>query len=125
MKAELQEKLVDKYPSLFIYLTEHGSGDLLLPICFGLEVGDGWYDLLDGLFAAMVQLGEDVRLTQVKEKFGRLRVYIDGGSDAVHDLIDEHEVLSGEICEVCGKSGWLHGTNWLMVRCEECYKEGR
>jgi hypothetical protein len=44
MKSELQEKLFSKYPKIF--------GDRTKPMtetcmCWGLEVGDGWYDLID------------------------------------------------------------------------------
>jgi hypothetical protein len=44
MKTELQEKLFSKYPKIF--------GDRTKPMtetcmCWGLEVGDGWYDLID------------------------------------------------------------------------------
>jgi hypothetical protein len=44
MKTELQEKIFNKYPKMF--------GDRTKPMtetcmCWGLEVGDGWYDLID------------------------------------------------------------------------------
>jgi hypothetical protein len=50
MKTELQEKLFSKYPKIF--------GDRTKPMtetcmCWGLEVGDGWYDLIDVLCEAL------------------------------------------------------------------------
>jgi hypothetical protein len=50
MKAELQEKLFSKYPKMF--------GDRTKPMnetcmCWGLEVGDGWYNLIDTLCEAL------------------------------------------------------------------------
>jgi len=50
MKKELEQKLFEKYPKIF--------GDRTKPItetcmCWGLEVGDGWYDLIDILCEAL------------------------------------------------------------------------
>jgi len=64
MKTELQRKLLDKYPQFFttdkkIYIGEKPMkeevGELLkqkemiIPIQFGFECGDGWYVILDTL----------------------------------------------------------------------------
>ena len=50
MKAELQRKIFEKYPKIF--------GDRTKPMtetcmCWGLEVGDGWYNLIDILCEAL------------------------------------------------------------------------
>ena len=50
MKTELEQKLFEKYPKIF--------GDRTKPktetcMCWGLEVGDGWYDLIDILCEAL------------------------------------------------------------------------
>ena len=50
MKPELQQKIFDKYPKIF--------GDRTKPMtetcmCWGLEVGDGWYNLIDTLCEAL------------------------------------------------------------------------
>ena len=125
MKAELQEKLFKKYPTLFELRKSEYNIRTLIPIVFGLEVGDGWYDLLDELFGKMVELDDSVKLTQVKEKFGALRVYIGGSVNEMFDLIDEYEEKSSHICDLCGKEGKLGGDGWLRTLCEDCInKEG-
>lgn len=50
MNSELEQKIFDKYPKIF--------GDRTKPMnetcmCWGLEVGDGWYDLIDVLCEAL------------------------------------------------------------------------
>ena len=120
MKAELQEKLFKKYPSLFEYRKPEYNKKYLIPIVFGLEVGDGWYGLLDELFGKMVGLDKKVRLTQVKEKFGGLRAYIDGGVDGMFELIEEYEEKSINICEICGKRGKRVDDGWFRTLCEDC-----
>jgi len=101
MKQELQEKIFNKYPKIF--------GDRTKPMtetcmCWGLDVGDGWYNLIDTLCEALtytyttsIEVDEEdgkrlgikpysdsyyftveppqVIATQVKEKYGTLRFY--------------------------------------------------
>lgn len=57
--------------------------------------------------------------TQVKEKFGGLRFYIDGGNDEHYALINFAELLSYNTCEVCGKPGKANRNGWITTRCNE------
>lgn len=57
--------------------------------------------------------------SQVKEKFGGLRFYIDGGDDTHYALINFAESLSYNTCEVCGKSGKANRDGWITTRCNE------
>lgn len=56
---------------------------------------------------------------QVKEKFGTLRFYYDGGDDYVLGVVNMAESLSACTCEVCGNHGKITGNGWLSVRCVE------
>lgn len=57
--------------------------------------------------------------TQVKEKYGTLRFYINGGTDKQYALIDFAEMMSGTTCEVCGKPGKQSKGGWVVTRCKE------
>jgi hypothetical protein len=50
MKAELQQKIFDKYPKIFGDRTKPKTESCMF---WGLEVGDGWYDLIDTLCEAL------------------------------------------------------------------------
>ena len=55
MKAELQNKLYEKYPKIF------GQKDLPMTqtaMCWGIACGDGWYNIIDTL-CAHIQLEVD------------------------------------------------------------------
>ncbi|WP_167631594.1 hypothetical protein [Mariprofundus ferrooxydans] len=83
-----------------------------------------WFRIIEQLSADImrlaVQSGTDVpEVRQVKEKFGGLRFYIDGGSQAIYDRIDEAEELSFHVCEVCGKVGKIRRGGWIRTLCEE------
>lgn len=83
------------------------------------EQGDGW----EGILAPILEEADrvDATITQVKEKFGRMRVYFDPGNadtDKLEDMIDQAERDSGTICELCGKPGKLMTTgSWLKTLC--------
>ena len=92
------------------------------PILFGegkfvsLWVGEGWFEILwnlcvslEGIAKARIAEGHaPLRVVQVKEKYGSLRMYVDGGTDEVEDMIDAAEAKSETICEVCGAPGSIH-----------------
>lgn len=49
----------------------------------------------------------EVKIEQIKEKFGGLRFYIDGGDKEVQGMISFAEYLCGQTCEVSGEKGEL------------------
>lgn len=85
------------------------------------EHGNGWESLLAPIIAEADRCGAE--LSQVKEKFGRLRVYFHPGqadTDVLEELIDQAERESGRICEMCGKPGVLMTTgSWLKTLCAD------
>ena len=56
---------------------------------------------------------------QVKEKFGGLRFYVDGGDDVVYGMIQMAESLSTVTCEECGKPGIQRSGGWIRTLCDE------
>jgi len=103
---------------------------------FGFEVGDGWYDLIDRALNKLEPIAIAANkkyqaefdcsfvLSQVKEKFGQLRVYTSFHEDDAQDVINDAESESAKICEVCGKPGRIVGKGWWSVRCTECSPNG-
>lgn len=57
-------------------------------------------------------------LRQVKEKFGGLRFYMDGGTPRMQNYVEFAEFLSTDTCETCGAPGELRSGGWLKVRCD-------
>ena len=129
MKQELQDKLFEKYPKIF------AQKDLPMDqtsMCWGITTGDGWYNIIDTLCQCIQthvkhniqkdQIAEqEVIATQVKEKFGGLRFYYDGGDDVVEGLVWMAQALSHHICEECGNPGTPTKTGWVLTtRCRGC-----
>lgn len=92
--------------------------------CDFFDVQVGWYPLIKNLIDELITLGWDKKVTQVKEKFGGLRFYINGGSDEIYNKITEAEKLSHETCELCGKKGELRTKiRWFTTLCDEHYEQ--
>lgn len=84
----------------------------------------GWYSLIHSLISDLIELGWDKQITQVKEKFGGLRFYINSGSEEIYNRIMEAENESYNICETCGINGKIRtDIGWFRTLCEEHYME--
>ncbi|HYD54120.1 MAG TPA: hypothetical protein VEA99_15905 [Gemmatimonadaceae bacterium] len=83
------------------------------------SVGPGWADLVRRSHALAMIAG--VRVIQVKEKFGGLRVYTEPSTRELSDTLEEIEAESFTVCESCGAPGdRLRVRRWWMVRCPRC-----
>ena len=69
------------------------------------------------------ELVEQVVATQIKEKFGTLRFYYDGGDDYIHGLDSMAASMTSRICEECGKPGKIREGGWLKTLCDEHAQE--
>lgn len=134
MTPELDQKLCASYPKIFVNRDNKGAHH---PIAWGIECGDGWYQLLDVLCRNIQHhidwksksLGpeesEDLQpvAMQVKEKFGGLRFYCSGGDDTTEGMIRFAESFSFKVCESCGNAGSKHGTGWIFTLCDSCWEK--
>ncbi len=85
-----------------------------------ISCDDGWLDLIEDLIKELIDAGWNKEITQIKEKFGGLRFYINEGSDEIFDIIRKYEEKSYIICEICGKPGKLIKNNgWYKTVCEQ------
>lgn len=123
------DQLFEKYKHLFQY---EGKNH---PAFYGISCGDGWYWLLETLLERIDthiknsnrRENPDERITgfqiaQVKEKFGGLRFYSDGGDSYIDGLVSFAEDLSYNTCETCGTNQELGQTiGWISVICKKCY----
>lgn len=98
------------------------SKDFSEDAIFGFECNDGWADVIEATLWLVQQRAEvsalDVKVTQVKEKFGQLRIYHRGGDESIGAAFEIAELLSGSVCEMCGMPGGaICIDGWLQTRC--------
>jgi len=140
MSPEKTKQLYDKYPEIF---KQKDLDMRQTSMCWGFSCGDGWFILIDEL-CSMIQahienenwsisykkekgkLPEDapmfpqIEATQVKEKYGGLRFYVNHYDDYIRGLISMAETLSYKTCEDCGNPGKTNHDGWIITLCDPC-----
>ena len=86
---------------------------------FYIECGLGWAKLYEPLIELCKK--ENVKILQIKEKFGGLRFYVGKAPDKIYKAIDKAEKKSYKTCERCGNAAKLStsGAYWYTL-CERC-----
>ena len=62
---------------------------------------------------------EWIRIQQIKEKFGGLRFYYDGGDAEVSGMVRMAEAWADRSCEECGNKGVRRSGGWIRTLCDE------
>ena len=146
MKQELDQLLCEKYPKLMV---NRNKPMIETCKCWGFECGDGWFNIIDRLMGNIqhhidwkekqrnwainfnsTASPEDMRpvpesipqvtLDQVKEKFGTLRFYYQGGDDYISGMVSLAESMTAVTCENCGNPGSCRGGGWVHTYCTPC-----
>lgn len=60
-----------------------------------------------------------IRVAQIKEKFGGLRFYYDGGDNEISGMVRMAESWAARSCETCGNVGKQRGGGWIRTLCDE------
>lgn len=122
MTPELEETLLKRYPKLFGSTQDDGT---IVTQLWGFEHHDGWFGILDALCQSIQKRVDStqqtqVRIRQVKEKFGELRFYYTHGDEFIKEAVETAEALSLQTCEECGRSGkQMNVKGWVITRCSE------
>lgn len=113
MRPSLERALIADFP---VFFTESGLTARQSCMGRGIACGDGWEPLIRRVAAAAEMIRERrgvvIHATQVKQKFGALRIYheIAGTYDRdprFSSIVTAAAAISTRICEVCGQPGRL------------------
>jgi hypothetical protein len=66
---------------------------------------------------------EPIKITQIKQKFGTLRFYINSHNKKIQNYITFAEKISAVTCEICGAPGTLSESGFSKARCKKHKKE--
>jgi hypothetical protein len=105
----------------------------------GFAISQGWWPIIESLCANIQShidwkneqrdkyqrgLGcEQVVVAQIKEKFGGLRFYYDGGDDTISGMVRMAEAWADKSCETCGAPGKRRGGGWVRTLCDHHEEE--
>jgi hypothetical protein len=114
------EPLRQKYPTLFSQLQY-------------IDCQDGWFPLIEDLCEAIQrytrshvpdELKDQLCFTQIKQKFGELRVHMNHWNDYIQGAISMAEGYSIRVCEKCGEKGQTYNIrNWITTLCPKHHEE--
>lgn len=98
----------------------------------GVCTGAGWWPIIETLCANIQSYTDwqnknhekhpvvpQVVVAQIKEKFGGLRFYYDGGDDKIQGMVTMAEAWAGHHCETCGNVGKSRSGGWIRTLCDE------
>lgn len=113
--------MIDKYLEDLHQDYGYMLGNLLGYVC------DGWMQLIRDMLQEIdtkietdVEAGDYPVFTDIKEKYGTLRVYGYNISDETEEIIAKYARLSGETCMTCGAPGKMREKgHWLYVACDQ------
>lgn len=113
----------------------------------GFSIGSGWYQIIRSLCHniqahidavdchrknlvlrnpwkhSIPEQVPQVVVSQIKEKFGGLRFYYDGGDKMVEGMVHMAESWAANACETCGKPGKSRNGGWIRTLCDEHEEE--
>ena len=113
----------------------------------GFAIGEGWWPIIESLCKQIqshidytndrnAALKKDnqynlkipkkvnqVVVGQIKEKFGGLRFYYEGGDDQIYGMVRMAESWAAKTCETCGNPGQIRKGGWLKNLCDKHEKE--
>jgi hypothetical protein len=128
---EFAKRMEGKYPEMFSQ--PYG----------GFAIGEGWWPIVEALCGQINSYTKwrnntreallkdnpynhkipdavpQVVVAQIKEKFGGLRFYYDGGDEFIRGLETMAELWAGHTCEECGKPGERRSGGWIRTLCDD------
>ena len=94
----------------------------------GFACGEGWWPILEKLCSNIQshidwknkqsEIVPQVTVAQIKEKFGGLRFYYDGGDEQIRGMVQMAEAWADASCEECGAPGKSRDGGWIKTLCD-------
>ena len=89
------------------------------PPC-GTYVPPGWMSIVDKTLSLLLSSDPPPSISQIKQKFGGLRIYLHGGTEQHYDIVRDAEVQCSTACEECGAEGKMVTIGYFVtVRCKK------
>jgi len=132
-EARLRRRLRRRFPELLRHL---GDVPTFRPdeeplSSYGIEFNAGWLPLFEKLCRQLVEATPPSRrrrfvVTQAKEKFGELRVHLEGANARMRSAVEDAKALSRVTCEDCGRPAERRERDgWYYTLCARHWRRRR
>ena len=134
-KLKREEEFREKYPEMY---ERHKWADPIVaqyPQFFvetrTIGVRKGWKKIIENLFSTLdfhisnlpLEMQGQIWVSQIKEKFGGLRVHFNHETKFMRGAIMMAEAMSESTCETCGADGKKHNVGgWVSTYCDPCHQ---
>lgn len=127
---EFAKRMEEKYPSMFSepyggFCIGAGWWPIIEALCEQIDAYTKWRNntrealLKDNPHKHKIPNAvKPVKVAQIKEKFGGLRFYYDGGDDHISGMVRMAESWAGRSCEECGNVGTSRNGGWIKTLCD-------
>lgn len=118
-------EIIRQYPELFDEERMKNHSIIL----FGFELGKGWKDLILNSLPELSKIVKereikDFSISQIKEKFGGLRIYYSPRDEEVQNFVEKLENKCDKTCEICGAdNAVIRNGGWVRTLCDNCQEE--
>ena len=114
------KKMEAKYPKMFEgkyggFCVDAGWWPIIESLCANIQSHIDWQNKNHEKHPIVPQ----VVVEQIKEKFGGLRFYYQGGDEKIQGMVRMAEAWADHTCEVCGKPGERRDGGWIKTLCDE------
>jgi hypothetical protein len=125
---EFAKRMEEKYPKMFDdtyggFCADSGWWPIIESLCDNIQSHIDWEqktaDQCAKLNKPIPEVAAQVVVAQIKEKFGGLRFYYDGGDDYIRGLVSMAESWADHSCETCGGPGKKRSGGWIKTLCDE------
>lgn len=123
------ERMEEKYPKMFAdpyggFCIDAGWWPIVETLCASIQHHIDWKNNTRSKLLEANPYGhtipnevEQVVVNQIKEKFGGLRFYYQGGDEYINGLVAMAESWAAHSCEECGAPGTSGGKGWIKTLC--------
>lgn len=86
-------------------------------------IGRGWALLFENCLRELQLIDFPCKISQIKEKFGELRIYFDVKmTPEASEIVDKACSLSRKTCIICGQPGKIDMLDgWYQCFCDSCF----
>ena len=115
---EFAQRMETRFPKMFVnpyggFAVDKGWWPIIESLCANIQSHTDWWNKNHEKHPIV----EQVVVEQIKEKFGGLRFYYEGGDEKIQGMVRMAEAWAEHACETCGAPGTSGGQGWIKTLC--------
>ena len=130
-KRTENQQLIERYPFIRPQHSLSGAHSIGFESTVLDDMPVGWRtafgeDLCKEIMEELVRNNcvDSYQVLQIKEKYGELRWYSQGGTERIHrEIVPKYERMSRRICIQCGQPATLVSKSWVTPLCNACVEQ--